>query len=148
MYCSKLYKNIGDKILIKNTTVLSRQAFCVAALLMIICLSGISVQSETIASKIESHGEMIYLEISDLRAMQKNGLLNIQVEITNISPSNQELFYRFKWLDSSGFSVWGEEPWKPVIIYGKQRYLINVVGPTIEATDFRLQLQSPDNITD
>jgi uncharacterized protein YcfL len=104
-------------------------------------------QTSTVGSKLEQLGEMTYLEVTDLRTTQKNGLLTIQAEITNVSASNERLFYRFKWLDSSGFSAWDEEPWKPVVIYGKQRYLINVVAPTLEATDFRLQLQSPNNTT-
>jgi len=104
-------------------------------------------QGATIENKLEQLGEMTYLEVTDLRVVQRNGLLNIQAEITNLSASNERLFFRFKWLDSSGFSVWDEEPWKPVVIYGKQKYLITVVGPTAAATDFRLQLQSPNNTT-
>jgi uncharacterized protein YcfL len=79
--------------------------------------------------------------------IKRNGLLNIQAEITNTSSSNERMFYRFKWLDSSGFSAWDEEPWKPVVIYGKQKHLITVVAPTPQATDFRLVLQSPNNTT-
>ena len=99
----------------------------------------------TIASKIEEQGQMTYLKVTDLRATKRDNLLRIQAEITNTSSGNQQLYYRFKWLDQDGFSVWDEEPWKPMIIYGAQKQLINVVSPTFKATDFRLMLQSPDN---
>lgn len=99
----------------------------------------------TMASKIEEQGKMTYLKVTDLRATRRDNLLRIQAEVTNTSNGNQQLYYRFKWLDQDGFTVWDEEPWKPVIVYGAQKQVINVVSPTFKATDFRLILQSPDN---
>lgn len=98
----------------------------------------------SIASKIEEQGKMDYLKVTDLRAARRDNLLRIQAEITNTSSGNQQLYYRFKWLDRDGFTVWDEEPWKPVIIYGAQKQVISVVSPTFKATDFRLILQSPN----
>ncbi len=97
------------------------------------------------ASKLEEQGKMDYLKVTDLRATKRDNLLRIQAEITNTSAGNQQLYYRFKWLDRDGFTVWDEEPWKPMIVYGNQKQVINVVSPTFKAVDFRLILQSPDN---
>jgi uncharacterized protein YcfL len=97
------------------------------------------------ASKLEEQGKMDYLKVTDLRATKRDNLLRIQAEITNTSAGNQQLYYRFKWLDRDGFTVWDEEPWKPMIVYGNQKQVINVVSPTFKAADFRLILQSPDN---
>lgn len=105
----------------------------------------LSAHADSIASRIEQQGEMTYLKITDLRAIRRNGLLNVQAEVTNTDSSNERLFYRFKWLDDAGFSVWDDEPWKPLLIYGKQKQLITVAAPTPQATDFRLVLQSPHN---
>ena len=99
----------------------------------------------SIASKIEEQGKMDYLTVTDLRATKRDNLLRIQAEITNSNADNQQLYYRFKWLDRDGFTVWDEEPWKPMIFYGNQKQVINVVAPTFKATDFRLILQSPQN---
>jgi len=85
------------------------------------------------------------LKVTDLRAVKRDNLLRIQVEVTNISSGNQQLYYRFKWLDNNGFTVWDEEPWKPLIVYANQKQMINVSSPTFKATDFRLILQSPDS---
>lgn len=103
------------------------------------------VSSPSIASKLEEQGKMDYLKVTDLRATKRDNLLRIQAEITNTSAGNQQLYYRFKWLDRDGFTVWDEEPWKPMIVYGNQKQVINVVSPTFKAADFRLILQSPDN---
>ncbi len=99
----------------------------------------------TIASKIEEQGKLMYLQVTDLRATKRDNLLRIQAEITNTGSRNQQLYYRFKWLDQDGFSVWDEEAWKPVIVYGAQKQTISAVSPTFKASDFRLILQSPSN---
>jgi uncharacterized caspase-like protein len=99
----------------------------------------------SMASKIEEQGQMRYLKVTDLRAAKRDNLLRIQAEVTNSSSGNQQLYYRFKWLDRDGFTVWDEEPWKPVIIYGAQKQVISVVAPTFKASDFRLIVQSPSN---
>lgn len=105
----------------------------------------LSAQAAGIADKLEQLGEMTYLKVSEMRVAKRDGLLAVQVEVTNTDASNQQLYYRFKWLDESGFSVWGEEVWKPVVIYGKQKKLINEIAPTPRATDFRMEVQSPKN---
>ena len=99
----------------------------------------------SIASKLEEQGKMNNLKVTDLRAVKRDNLMRIQVEVTNISSGNQQLYYRFKWLDANGFTVWDEEPWKPLLVYGNQKQIINVSSPTFKATDFRLILQSPDS---
>ncbi|MFO1386456.1 MAG: YcfL family protein [Chitinivorax sp.] len=105
----------------------------------------LSVQAAGIADKLEQLGEMTYLKVTEMRVAKRDGLLAVQAEVTNTDSSNQQLYYRFKWLDESGFSVWGEEAWKPVIIYGKQKKLINEIAPTPRASDFRMEVQSPKN---
>lgn len=102
-------------------------------------------EAPSIASRIEEMGKMSYLKVSDLRAAKRDNLLRVQVEITNSSNQNQQLYYRFKWLDRDGFSVWEDEPWKPLLVYGSQKQQISVVAPTFKATDFRVVLQSPNN---
>ena len=102
-------------------------------------------EAPSIASRVEELGNMTYLRISDLRAVKRDNLLRIQAEITNTSNESQQLHYRFKWLDRDGFSVWDDEPWKPLLVSGNQKQLINVVAPTFKATDFRIVLQSPNN---
>lgn len=103
--------------------------------------------ADTIASKIEAQGEMTFLKVTGLRQAMRNGLLSIQAEITNEQEGQQTMYYRFRWLDASGFSVWDDEAWKTLMFHGKDKQLIQVVAPTPQATDFRLVVQSPENKT-
>ena len=103
-----------------------------------------AVNGGPIASKLEEQGRVDNLRVTGLRATKHDDLLRIQAEITNLSSSNQQLYYRFKWLDNDGFVVWEDEPWKPMTFYGNQKQIISVGSPTFKATDFRLILQSPN----
>ncbi|MDR2880694.1 MAG: YcfL family protein [Azoarcus sp.] len=114
---------------------------------MSVCLPASAAEGGSIASKVEELGKMDYLRVTDMRAVRRDNLLRVQFTVTNSSPGNERLHYRFRWLDADGFTVWEEEPWKPEIIYGKQNKVINVVAPTFKAADFKLELQSPHNST-
>jgi uncharacterized protein YcfL len=99
----------------------------------------------SIDAKVEQLSEMSYLQISDLRAVKHNHLLTVQAEINNTDSDNQQLYYRFKWLDASGFTVGAEETWKPLLVYAYQKQTITGVAPSPQVTDFKLVVQSPDN---
>lgn len=84
------------------------------------------------------------LRVSDLLATkQDDSLLHVQADLINTNSGNRQVYYRFEWLDRDGFTVWDDEPWKPMIVYGNQKQTISVVSPTFKATDFRLIVQSP-----
>ncbi|MEF8768312.1 YcfL family protein [Candidatus Accumulibacter contiguus] len=122
----------------------SKRRITVAALSLIV-LSTLSVAapaSGLISSKVELTTSNDNVQVTDLRAVQSDRLLRVQAELTNFSPYNQQVYYRFKWLDKNGFTVWDDEPWKPMIVYGSQRQIINVSPPSLFATDFRLVLHS------
>lgn len=116
-----------------------------AGLCAVACLMAAPVAADSIASKIEAQGEMTHLKVTGLRQAARSGLLAIQAEVTNENAGQQMLYYRFRWLDASGFSVWDDEAWKPLLFHGKGKQLLQVVAPTPQATDFRLVLQSPEN---
>ena len=103
-----------------------------------------AAEGGSIASKVETLSPMTYLKVTDLRAAKRDGLLRVQVSITNTSTSNQQLYYRFRWLDNDGFTVGEEETWKPAVIYAQQNKVISTSSPNLKATDFRVELQSPE----
>jgi len=102
----------------------------------------------SINAKVEQLSEMSYLQVTDLRAVKRNHLLTVQAEINNTDSDNQQLYYRFKWLDAAGFAFGGEEAWKPVLVYAYQKQTLSAVAPSPQVTDFRLVVQSPDNTGD
>jgi uncharacterized protein YcfL len=121
--------------------------FLAAASLLTASAAITPAMADTIASKIEAQGEMTYLKITSLRQAVRSDLLTIQAEVTNDHEGQQIMYYRFRWLDASGFSVWDDEAWKPMLFHGKGKQVIQVVAPTPQAADFRFVVQSPENKT-
>jgi len=99
----------------------------------------------SIPAKVEQLGEMSYLHVSNIAAQKRKQLLFVQAEISNSDSDNQQLFYRFKWLDANGFIIDNDEAWQPLLVYAGQKQTINGLAPTPQATDFRILVSSPDN---
>ncbi len=118
-----------------------------AAVLLVACNSAPKAppRANSIPAKVEQLGEMSYLSITNLTAQKRNRLLFVQAEVTNHDIDNQQMFYRFKWLDANGFVVGDDEAWQPLAMYSYQKQTINGVAPSPQATDFRLMVSSSEN---
>ncbi len=84
-------------------------------------------------------GDTDSIQITDMRSIERNGVLTAQVTIQNDSKSNL-VSYRFKWLGKNGMTVFDEESWKPVTVGKGQSTVIIGISPTPDATDFRFEL--------
>jgi len=102
------------------------------------------LHADTIESKLDRLGKLKYLKVSDLKAVSSGGLLKIQATFENTDNTTQRLYYRFKWLDKDGFNAWDDEAWKVTELIGYQKQAIQTVAPTPKATDFRIEMQSPE----
>jgi uncharacterized protein YcfL len=106
---------------------------------------GQGASAQTITSKVQYVGTPRHLEVSGLMAKQVNGLLNVQIELSNSDYDDQEGYYRVDWLDETGFSVWEEEAWKPILLHGGQKRKIQAVSPTLRASDFKIEFSAERN---
>ena len=84
-------------------------------------------------------GDTDSIQITDMRSLERNGVLTAQVTILNESKSNL-VSYRFKWIGKNGMAVTDEEAWKPVTVGKGQTTVIMGIAPTPDATDFRFEL--------
>lgn len=116
-----------------------------AALMLGAAMPGAMAQAQTIASKLETLGDMTHIRVVGLRSADQNGRLRVQARLQNDSTDRQSMSYRFKWLDNDQFSVWEDEAWKPLLLNGRQALDIQSVAPTTRATDFRIELHAADN---
>lgn len=95
-------------------------------------------------SKLELIGEIQSgIKVTELRAVKRNDFLTVQAEISNNERVEQQVYYRFKWLDNAGFVVGDEEAWKPLVFYANQRQLVQSLAPNPRASDFRLVIKAP-----
>ncbi|MDA8232223.1 MAG: YcfL family protein [Magnetospirillum sp.] len=101
--------------------------------------------AQTIASKVDYVGTVRFLSVTGLKAKDVNGLLNLYIEITNSDWDDQEGYYRIAWLDESGFPVWRDEAWKPILVHGGQIAKVLVNAPTPKARDFKIEVSADAN---
>ncbi|MBF0161774.1 MAG: YcfL family protein [Magnetococcales bacterium] len=125
---------------------LYRSLLLMAVLLMASCQSLPPPRTPGVASKVEELGTMLDLQPGEIRVVRRNHLLHVQAEIINPTLQDQQISYRFRWVDAAGF-VLDEEPWKPLLLHGKQRQYIRTVAPSPKAEDFRIEMHSPNNST-
>jgi uncharacterized protein YcfL len=97
------------------------------------------------SSFIDQHtfrmGKTSDIKIEDLKSFDRNGLLIAQATIKN-KGNAKPVQYRFQWLGPQGEQVWADEAWKPLVIPDGRTAVIEGVAPTIEATEFKIQLDS------
>jgi uncharacterized protein YcfL len=101
--------------------------------------------ADSASDKVENLGSMKSLDIPEIKVKTKNGLMIVQADFLNKSIYNQEVYYRFKWVDAEGFQIGDDEAWKFVTLIGKQKLAVKTVAPTPQAKDFKIELQAPRN---
>ena len=96
-------------------------------------------------AKLEQMGKVMHVRVEGIKQAFRNDLMHLQAELYNTHATNQKVFWRVRWLDASGMQVWEDEAWKQELIYGNQKRVLQITAPTQKATDFRIELQSPNN---
>lgn len=117
-------------------------------ILVLVFISLLSINyavADSASSKIENLGSMKSLDVTEVKSKTKNGLLIVQADFLNKSINNQEVYYRFKWIDADGFKVGDDEVWKFATLIGKQKISVKSIAPTPLAKDFKIELQAPSN---
>lgn len=111
-----------------------------STLLALALLQPMAIHAASAADKLEWLGSSGEIKVESIRLAKRNALLTVAADVLNTSNHGQTLYYRFKWLDEGGFTVGGEEGWKPVSFYGQQRQSLQSVAPSPAASDFRIEL--------
>ena len=100
----------------------------------------------SIASKLLLRGSLTFIKVTNLKVKKINKLLVVEAEVFNTENFDDTLYYRFKWYDQKGFEVSGEEVWKFIPLRGAQIQNITGIATSMNAIDFKLELQSPSNM--
>ncbi|MFJ4144476.1 YcfL family protein [Pseudomonas sp. NPDC089734] len=95
------------------------------------------------ASKVVAMGDIDHFEVGAMRVARENGFLTVKAQLSNTSSRNKTLYYRFAWLGNDGFPVADEESWKSLMVYGSQSTTVSAIAPVPQATDFRIEINTP-----
>lgn len=80
--------------------------------------------------------------IQDAMYKTNEGFLSVQVTLQNKNREDFECQYRFIWKDKDGLTLTHAlSPWKPLVLHGKQKTIVEGVAPLGAATDFKLAVR-------
>ncbi len=96
-------------------------------------------------NRIEWSGPSNEVIVRQLMSRPEAGGLNVQMELENTDFKLRRIYWRARWLDASGFQVWEDEVWKPVMLLANTRQLIQFHAPTPKATHFVVQINREDS---
>jgi uncharacterized protein YcfL len=95
------------------------------------------------ASKVVAMNNLDHIEVGAMRVARENGFMTVKVQLNNTSRYNRVMYYRFAWLDNDGFPIADEESWKSLTLYGGQSSVLPSIAPVPQASDFRLEINTP-----
>jgi len=82
------------------------------------------------------------ITITDMKSRFKGGLLEVNVELSNLSSSDKSIQYRFSWYDAGNFEVeQGSRSWIPVVLHGKSSFNMQAVAPNPSVTTYKVNVR-------
>ena len=84
------------------------------------------------------------LQVDDLAVGQtKNGLMKVGVQLTSRQNKSIVAQSKFAWFDADGAEIDPDtDPWRPLVIHGKETRTIQGVAPTAAAVSFKLRVRA------
>ena len=77
--------------------------------------------------------------ITNMRMRRTGDLLDVQVELTNLTGSDQNIQYKFAWFDEDNFEVDKDSrAWTPILIHGNDKVTMSAVAPNPRASTYKL----------
>ena len=113
--------------------------------------SGITVGAETDADgnlqqllQVDNAKLARQLHVDDLVVGQtKNGLMKASVKLTSRQNKSIVAQSKFAWFDEGGNEIDPDtDPWRPLVIHGKETRTIQGVAPTAAAVSFKLRVRA------
>jgi uncharacterized protein YcfL len=84
------------------------------------------------------------LKVDDLTVGQtKNGLMKASVKLTSTLNKDVVAQSKFAWFDADGAEIDADtDPWRPLLLHGKETRTIQGVAPNGNATAFKLRVRA------
>ncbi len=80
--------------------------------------------------------------ITDMKMRRTGGLLEVQVELSNLTGSDQHVQYRFAWFDDDNFEVDKDAgAWTALLLHGNEQKSMTAVAPNPRASTYKLQVR-------
>ena len=81
--------------------------------------------------------------VQDAMYKTPEGFLRVQVTLQNKNREDFDCQYRFIWKDKNGLTLThARSSWKPLVLHGKQKTVVEGVAPIGAAADFKLVIRA------
>lgn len=119
---------------------------CGLALLLSACAtntSGVALSAPSGGvAKVQVDNSSLDLALRELARRQQNGLMQVNVELTNQRSGDNHLQYLFYWYDASGQEVASDgRGWTPLMLHGQQTRTLSALAPTMDVKGYRLSVR-------
>ena len=113
--------------------------------------AGITVGAETDADgnlqqllQVDNAKLARQLHVDDLVVGQtKNGLMKASVKLTSLQNKSIVAQSKFAWFDEGGNEIDPDtDPWRPLVIHGKETRTVQGVAPSASAASFKLRVRA------
>ena len=82
------------------------------------------------------------ITITSMKSRFKGALLEVNVELSNLSSSDKSIQYRFSWYDGDDFEVeQGSRSWIPVVLHGKSSTNMQAVAPNNSVKTYKVNVR-------
>ncbi len=82
------------------------------------------------------------ITITDMKSRFKGDLLEVNVELSNLTSSDKSIQYRFSWYASDTFEVeQGSRSWIPVVLHGKSSTTMRAVAPNPSVKTYKVNVR-------
>ena len=73
----------------------------------------------------------------------KNGLMKVNVKLTSRQNKDVVAQSKFAWFDADGNEIDPDtDPWRPLVLHGKETRMVQGVAPSAAAASFRLRVRA------
>jgi len=88
------------------------------------------------------------LSVSDMKTGQtKNGLMKASVRLTSSFNKDTTAQSKFVWFDADGAEIDPDsDPWRPLVLHGKETRTIKGVAPHAKAVSFKLRVRRGERL--
>ncbi len=97
-------------------------------------------------TEVANRSLMKSLQMVNVRSKRENDRLFVQFELENKRSINLAFEWSVDWFDEAGFEIDFDESWKPATIGGGGQETLSIVGPTPQASMWKLALRTPNTI--
>lgn len=122
---------------------------CYAALGLMLLLSACATNTSGVAlyapaggaAQLEQH-QSIDVTLTEQSRREQNGLLQVNVILTNTQSGDNHLQYLFYWYDGSGQEVASDgRGWTPIKLHGHQSRTLTALAPNASAQGYRVYVR-------